>query len=476
MERRNLFIGVPMMQTLRGCCLFLGGLLLLVSAVPRMARAADRPPNVLIVLADDLGAKELGCYGHAKHRTPNLDRLASDGMRFETCYATPLCTPTRVMLMTGQYAFRTGYFNLFGQPLTPRQASPNYDIGSKLTFADVVKTKGYVTGLAGKWQLTGKVPTLVHDCGFDEYRMWAYQENLPPGVEHTGEWENKAGKKTSRYWHPSLVENGKYLPTKPTDYGPDLFNQFAIDFMRRHKDEPWCFYYTHPLTHGPHVEVPDVKNPGQRLPGGFASNLEYLDHLLGQLVAAIDEQGQRERTVIIFVGDNGTGGDGKNTVTELGCRVPLIVRGPQVKVGVVSRELVSVSDIFPTVADYAQAKVPEEHKVDGVSLVPTLRGDAVTHREWLFSYLRAGKVLRDRRWLLEDAGTGTPKFFDCGEQRDGKGYRDVTDDKSAEVVAARQKFAAILKALPGPESHDDLKPAAAEEGKKNKNKNKNKNS
>ncbi len=193
---------------------------------------------------------------------------------------------------------------------------------------------------------------------------------------------------------------------------------------------------------------------------------------MGKLVGAIDEMGQKERTVIIFVGDNGTGGDGKNTITELGCRVPLIIRGPQVKAGVVSRELVSVADIFPTVAEYAKAKAPADHKIDGVSLVPTLRGDSVTHREWLFSYLRAGKVLRDQRWLLEDNGSGSARFFDCGERRDGKGYRDVTEDKSAHVVAAREKFAAILKNLPGPESRDDLKPAGAEEGKK-KNKNKN---
>ena len=103
-----------------------------------------------------------------------------------------------------------------------------------------------------------------------------------------------------------------------------------------------------------------------------------------------------------------------------------------------------------------------------------MRGDSTNHREWLFSYLRAGKVLRDQRWLLEDNGNGNARFFDCGEHRDGKGYRDVTDDKSPDVVAAREKFAGILKNLPGPESHDDLKPAGAEEGKKGKKKAKNK--
>lgn len=430
--------------------------------------AAERQYNFVVLLADDLGAGELGCYGNRQHRTPNLDRLAAEGMRFETCYATPLCSPTRVALMTGQYGFRTGYFNLFGRPFTPRADSPEYEVGAKLTFADVLKSKGYATALSGKWQLPGVHPTLIHDCGFDEYRMWAYLENLPAGVTHEGGYEDARRTKPARYWHPCIVENGKYLPTKPEDYGPDLFTDFVIDFAQRHKSGPFCVYFTMPLTHPPHDPTPDPEHPGQKWPGGLKSNVEYLDHLTGRLVRAIDEMGLKENTIVIFLGDNGTAGGGKGQVTELGARVPLILRCPgTVKAGAVSRELTDITDVLPTLADFAGARIPQGHKLDGVSLAPVLRGGAAEHRPWIFSFLAKGRILRDKRWLLEDAGNGEVKFFDCGESRDGTGYNDVSSSTTAEVVAARKRFETLLKDLPGPENHPGLKlPASGDSEKK----------
>ena len=142
-------------------------LAVLLLACSAAVAQTTRPYNVVLILADDLSASELACYGNKTNQTPNLDKLASEGTRFQTCWATPLCTPTRVMLMTGQYGFRTGYYNLYGRHLVPLPESPLYDVGAKTTFADVVKAKGYTTALAGKWQLTGKLPTLVRDCGFD---------------------------------------------------------------------------------------------------------------------------------------------------------------------------------------------------------------------------------------------------------------------------------------------------------------------
>ena len=439
-------------------------LALCVCGTLQAAAPNGKPYNFVVVLADDLGAKELACYGHREHQTPQLDRIAREGMRFETCYVTPICSPTRVLVMTGQFGFRSGWFHLIGRPYAPLPSSPDFDMGRKVTFADILKAKGYATGLAGKWQLSGKIPTLIHDCGFDEYRMWAYTENLPEGVVHTGAFEGgmNAGR-TSRYWHPSIVENGKYLPTKPTDYGPDLFNEFAIDFIRRHKDRPFCFYYTMPLTHGPHVETPDPANPGQKRERGFRSNVEYLDHLMGKLVQAIDNAGIAEQTLFVFIGDNGTAGSGKATVTELGARVPLIVRCPgTVKEGVVSRELANGADIFPTLVELAGGSLPEGHVIDGKSLAPTLRGESGEHRPWTFSYLGPGRVLRTRRWLLEDEGNGAARFIDCGDSRDGSGYRDVTASSDPAVVAARRELESILKDLPGPEGHPGLRLPGAE--------------
>ena len=434
------------------------------------APAAERPMNFVVVLADDIGAKELGCYGNTTHKTPRLDRLAKEGMRFETCWATPLCTPTRVLTMTGQYGFRTGYFHMFNSPWSPLPSSTEHSHGDKLTFADVLKTKGYATAMAGKWQLSGEHPTLIHDCGFDTYRMWAYTHNLPPGVKHTGRYEGAGGGRTARFWHPSIVENGKYLTTQPNDYGPDLFNAFAIDFIRQNKDKPFCLYYTMPLTHGPHEETPDPANPGKRKPAGYKSNVEYLDYLMGQLVDAIDAAGVADNTLFLFVGDNGTAGSGKGTLTELGVRVPLIVRCPgTVKASAVSRELASNADIFPTLVELSGAKLPAGHVIDGKSLAGTLRGEDERHREWVFSYLGPGRLIRDERWLLEVPGQGqSERMYDCGESRTATGYKDISDSTDAAVVAARERLTAVLKDLPGPEGHAGLKqpvPGAKGKGK-----------
>jgi arylsulfatase A len=422
--------------------------------------AKDRPPNLILVLIDDMGAKELGCYGNKEYKTPNMDRLAREGMRFETCYATPYCTPTRVAIMTGQYGFRTGYFHMAGMGYTPFPSSPEFEIGSKFTFADLLKTRGYRTALAGKWQLTGKVPSLIHDCGFDEYRMWAYTSNLPPGVKHTGAFHE--GAQTSRYWHPCILENGRYLPTKPDDYGPDLFTDFVIDFAGRNKDRPFFVYFTMPMVHGPHVETPDPDHPGSRWPKGFKSNVEYFDHVAGRLVRSVDDLGLKENTVFLFVGDNGTASSGKGTVTELGVRVPLIVRGPGVKSGVVSRELTDITDILPTLGEFAGAERPAGHVTDGVSLVPTLLGKPGRHREWIFSFLGRGRMLRDERWLLEREGDGRERLYDCGSSRDGTGYKDVSRSDDPEVRAARDRFHELLETLPGPDGHPGLKPPPPE--------------
>jgi arylsulfatase A len=408
-----------------------------------------RPYNVVVVLADDLGAGELGCYGNNTNQTPNLDRLASEGTRFKTCWATPLCTPTRVMLMTGQYATRTGYYNLFGRPFVPLPESPLYDIGARTTFADVLKQKGYATALAGKWQLSGALPTLVRDCGFDQYMIWAYKEYLPAGVEHTGAWQNdKVGVTTSRYWNPSIIRNGEYLPTKPTDYGPDLFCDFLIDFVRTNKDKPFCAYWPMVLTHGPHDPTPDLDRPGEKTARGMATNVRYMDHVVGRLVRAIDEAGLKENTIILFTGDNGTAGAGKGQLTDAGAREPMIVRCPgTVKAGVVSDALVSLVDVLPTVADLAGAPLAKDVPLDGKSFAPVLRGDGAGSREWLFSYLREGRMMRDRDYVLQGDG----RMVDAS----GK---DVTDADDAKVKAARAKFDALLKDLPGPSPDQKLRP------------------
>ena len=448
------------------CIALVAGLLPAPLVALDVADARPTPPNIILVLADDLGAKELSCYGSARHRTPHLDRMAAEGVRFETFYVTPLCTPTRVGLMTGQYGFHNGFLGMHDPAFKPAPASPQAQIGKHFTHADLLKSRGYATALVGKWQLSGELPTLIRDAGFDEYRMWAYDHNLPPGIKHPA---HEAGGQACRYWHPSIVENGKYLPTTPDDFGPDLFNDFVIDFARRHKAGPFFVYYTSVLTHSPRVETPDPTRPGARWPGGLKSNLEYLDHLMGKLFAALKSEGLDEKTVVIVLGDNGTGGEGKGTVTELGARVPCIIRGPGVRRGLVSRAVADLTDILPTLADFAGAELPNDRPFDGHSLLPVLRGERETHRDWIYSHLDDGRIVRDRRWLLEipQGGKGE-RFFDCGESRDGSGYRDVTHSADPEVKAARERFAAILASLPEPKPREGISPLAGKKKPKKK--------
>ena len=373
--------------------------------------------------------------------------------------------------MTGQYGFHNGFLGMSNPAFTPPAGSPQRDIGSHFTHADLLKTRGYATAQCGKWQLSGVIPTLVHDAGFDEYRMWAYAHNLPAGMKHAGGFEDKQETKPARYWHPSIMENGKYLPTKPGDFGPDMFNDFALDFARRHKDGPFFIYYTSALTHSPRVETPDPAKPGARWPAGLKSNLEYLDHLMGKLMAGLKAEGLEENTLIIFIGDNGTGNEGKGTTTELGARVPGIIRGPGVKPGVVTKALADLTDIMPTLAEVSGAELPKDKPYDGKSLVPLMRGDTTTHRDWIYSHLDDGRVLRDPRWLLQiPIGGKAGRFFDCGDSRDGSGYKNVSDSTDPEVKAARERFASILASLPEPKPHEGAANKGKGKGKKKKEK------
>jgi arylsulfatase A len=294
----------------------------------------------------------------------------------------------------------------------------------------MLKARGYRTGLAGKWQLglLQKHPTMIHDSGFDRYFTWVWQKGgLPPKTPHDG-------KERNRYWDPAIIEDGVYVATTAKDYGPELYSDWIIRFMKEKPEQPFLAYYPEPLTHEPWDPTPD--DPA----GGLKANVEYLDKLAGKVLRAADRD-----TIVIFAGDNGTGKDGKATVTELGVRVPLIVRGPGIRKGHISSELVDFSDMLPTLADLTGTRVPDA-PLDGVSFAHVLQGRAGKSREWIFSYLAYERMLRDKRWLRE----GNGKFFDCGDRRDGTGYRDVTESKDAEVVAARTRFEKILEMLPAP--------------------------
>lgn len=436
------------------------GLALLVCDLGSLPAAS---PNFVVIMTDDLGASQLSCYGSQEIKTPQLDQLASQGMRFQTCYATPNCSVTRMMLMTGRYGFRTGWYNFLEREYSPRPGSPQFDIGrAEITFADLLKQQGYATAIAGKWQLPGTPENRIFDCGFDEYFMWMWKHQLPQSSAKTGQGTSTydplqslhSFQKTNRYWDPAVMSNRKRIPTKPDDFGPDLFTDYVCDYISKERQQPFLIYYSMVMIHKHNKTlpgVPDLNHPGQQTTGGSVKlNVEYVDHLVGRISQALDRSGLADNTYLIFTGDNGPAQDGKGEVVEKGARVPLIIRGPGIRAGAVTDELASLADIFPTIAEIADAPLPKDRQIDGISLAPVLFDKPGARREWLFSYLADQRMLRSKRWLLEGDG----QFYDCGDHRDGTHYKNVTDSTQPEVRAAREKFEQILKRLPAPVKKD----------------------
>ena len=399
----------------------------------------------------------MGCYGHATYKTPNLDRLADSGVKFETCWATPVCSPSRAAILTGRYGFRTGWFD---NDLRPHHDEPGYDLTeNNLVFSWLLRRAGYATAMAGKWQLSGQWPTMIYEYGFDEYCTWG----LIPGTDYDGPIEEigmPLPGRPARYWHPAIVQNNQQLDTGPEDYGPDIFVDFVNDFVARHQDGPFFVYYPMCLTHKSwdfdlnkytYVPTPRLDAAGHRTAGRsdntLKSNVEYMDHLVGRIVSNLDDLEIRNETVIIFTSDNATAGYGKDALgQEKGPRVPMIVNGPGYVAPIASSmELIDFSDVLLTLADMSGLTLPDDYIVDGKSFAPVLRYEKGL-RDWIFSYCGDRRFLRDKRWLLDGHGD----FYDCGNRRDEIGYKKVTASTDPEVTTARKRFEEILKNLPAP--------------------------
>lgn len=339
------------------------------------APATRKKPNLILIMADDLGYETIGANGGTSYQTPVLDKLAATGARFTQCYVQPLCTPTRVQLMTGQYNVRN-YLN-FGT-LDPRA----------VTFGNLLRDAGYATCITGKWQL-GHDVDLPKKFGFDEACLWQHTRRPP------------------RYTNPGLEVNGVEKDFVSGEYGPDLVNDYAIDFITRQQSKPFFLYYPLMLTHAPYQPTPDSAawdptakgEQGKQSEKHFGDMVAYRDKLLGKLIAKLDALGLRENTLVVFLGDNGTGKGtrsmmsdkvvigGKGSTTAAGMHVPLIVNWPgQVAPGVVKQELVDSTDFLPTLLDAAGVNPPPKLSLDGRSFLPLLRGNTSTPREWIYSW------------------------------------------------------------------------------------------
>lgn len=332
---------------------------------------ADKPTNVVLIMADDIGFECFSSYGSKEYSTPRLDALALQGIRFSNCHSTPLCTPSRVNLMTG----KSNVFNYVDFGVFPR---------GEPTFAHHFKKSGYRTAVAGKWQLQGKddgiSPT---EAGFDTYCVW----NTPLT---SGE----------RYWNPSLERNGELMILPEDSYGPDVMADFMIDFIRKNKNGPFLAYYPMILVHNPFPPTPhsaNLKVKDQKK--NFIDMVNYMDFLVGRIVDVLDELSIRENTLIVFTGDNGTNhvlssefmGEqiqgGKGFTHDYGTHVPLIVNWPgKIPPGQVDEDLIAFSDFFPTISQAAGLKPKAIADGDGWSFWPQCIGEEGTKRKWIYGY------------------------------------------------------------------------------------------
>lgn len=350
--------------------------------------ALAKQPNVVLIMADDIGIEGFGCYGGSSYQTPQIDKLAKGGLRFTHAYSQPLCTPTRVQIMTGRYNHRNWtYFGI----LDPKEK----------TFGHLMKEAGYKTCISGKWQLQSYDPPdfpnaerrrskgmKVTQAGFDEHCLF-----------HSWHTENKG----SRYAGPTYFKNGKLITEDKETYGPDLSVDFILDFMKRNREDPMFIYYPMALPHSPMVPTPDSnewQEPDRRKEEDiryFADMVAYMDKLVGRLINGLSKLGLREDTLVLFYSDNGAHlkvssllngkqvQGGKATPRQTGIRVPLIANWPgKIESGRTSGDLVDASDFFPTLADLAQVKITTKRQIDGLSFVPTLFDEPGKRREWCF--------------------------------------------------------------------------------------------
>ena len=344
-----------------------------LALLPYLAMAAlsvsAQYTNVVLILADDLAFDNVGCYGSTDFSTPNIDQLSSAGVRFENCHASPICTPSRVKILTGRSGVRN-YWNFGNLTRTEK------------TFGHMMKDAGYATAIAGKWQL-GKTPGTVNgtypsEAGFDE---WC--------VRHEGK----------RYWAAELDVNGTTTNLPSTAYGPDFNCDYIIDFIERNANVPFFAYYPTVLPHGPFDPTPDSVDPNETDDlTNYKDMIAYMDKNVGRIVDRLDQLGLLDNTVVIVTADNGTNHEitynflneirhgQKGETADGGTHVPLVVYGAGVASGLVHDDIVDFTDIFPTLASITGASHPANVTIDGESFWTLCQGSSSVSQNFVFQF------------------------------------------------------------------------------------------
>jgi arylsulfatase A len=398
----------------------------MVLARPQWADAAadQAKPNFVVILADDQGYGDLACYGATKIKTPNIDRMAAEGMKFTDFYvSTPVCTPTRSSLMTGCYPRRIG--------LEKHVLFPNSTIGlnpDEITVAELLKARGYATTCIGKWHLGYQTKFLPTRQGFDSYFGIPFSNDMKLPADMTFAKDVKLGEGMTV---ENLKGGGKAPSTVPLMRGEEVieypvdqatlterYTEEACKFIAANKDKPFFLYLPHTMPHYPlHVSE---KFKGKSQGGLFGDVIECLDWSTGQILQALKDCGLDDRTLVIYTSDNGAaaGSSGplrgkKGTTWEGGVREPCIMRWPgKVPAGSVCKELATIMDVMPTLAKLAGTNAPTDRVIDGKDIWPLISGQAgaKTPHEAFFYHTAMGKLaaVRSGKWKLHIAGQEYP--------------------------------------------------------------------
>ena len=370
------------------------------------------PPNILFILVDDLGKEWISCYGAEDIQTPNIDALAASGTKFNHVYSMPQCTPTRVSLLTGQYPFRHGWVNHWDVPRWGGGA--HFDERKNPSLGVNIREAGYKTCIAGKWQIDDfrVEPDALTKSGFDAYCMWTgYEAEVPASAE--------------RYQNPYLYSNGT-SKTYEDQFGPDVFKDFIIDFIKANKQQAWFVYYPMVLTHTPFINTPDEEATDNL--GKHKAMVRYADKITGELLAALEQENLRNNTLIVWTTDNGTAqqisghykGDlikgGKSKTQESGICEPFIASWPGVvRANHSSNALIDFTDIFPTFLSLAGKPLANEIQVEGVNQI--IDGQSFA------DVLLENRAASNRKWILSMGGGNHAKRTEQGVENQYK-FRD----------------------------------------------------
>lgn len=374
-------------------------LLALVSVLPGQETKPTRP-NFVIIYADDLGYGDLGCFGHPTIKTPHLDRMAWEGIRFTDFYsAAEVCTPSRAALLTGRYPVRSGMCH--DQFRVLRSKSLGHLPESEVTLAELLRERGYSTAIIGKWHLgvfTNNPRGYPGNHGFDTYFGLPHSNDMDPAPNRK---EGGPGRldQDAKWWNSPLFRNEKLIE-QPADQTTltARYTEEAIGFLKSHRDKPFFLYLPHTFPHVPLFASEAYRKKSKR--GLYGDVVEELDGSVGKILKTVRDEGLDRNTIVVFSSDNGpwltmglAGGsagllrDGKGSTWDGGMRVPTIAWGPGlIPGGRVVGDIASTMDLFTTFARMGGAKVPTDRPIDGLDLTGLLKGTGPSPRQSMLYY------------------------------------------------------------------------------------------